>query len=123
MDSSLMIGLLIGVIAGLVLGGGAAVFFQRKQTGNQTAKQLQQAHEEFREQVTDHFVETADLVNKLTDSYKEVFDHLQGGAQKLVDPQTLQDKLPHIDEETVTLKRLGARQANPFNDGVSGDHE
>lgn len=123
MDSSLFIGLLVGLIVGLVLGGGAAMLFQRKQTGNKTAKQMQHEHEEFREQVADHFVETAGLVNRLTDSYKEVFDHLQSGAQNLVDQDTLQDKLPHIDEETVTLQRIGSRQRDELDGEHASDRE
>jgi len=114
-DSSLFIGLLIGVIAGLAIGVGAAMWFQRKQVDSKTTKQIQKEHQAFREQVADHFVETAGLVNRLTDSYKEVFEHLQGGAQKLVDAETLQDKLPQIDEETVTLRRIGARQDSTLN--------
>ncbi len=112
MDSSLLTGLLVGLIVGLVIGAAVILMFQRRQTGNKTVLELQQEHTEFREQVADHFVETAGLVNRLTDSYKEVFDHLQSGAQTLVDPQTLQDKLPNHGGETVTLRRIGARQSS-----------
>lgn len=108
MDSSLFIGVLIGLLAGLVLGAGIIMLLQRKQGSGKTVRELQQEHEAFREQVADHFVETANLVNRLTDSYKEVFDHLQDGAQSLVDAETLRDKLPHMDEEAVVLKRLGS---------------
>ncbi len=113
MSSSLFIGLFIGALIGLVLGAGAILMVQRKQTGSKTVKQLQDEHQAFQRQVTDHFVETADLVNKLTDSYKEVFDHLQSGAQTLVDPQTLQDKLPLGEDDTVTLTRIGSPRPKP----------
>jgi uncharacterized membrane-anchored protein YhcB (DUF1043 family) len=47
---------------------------------------LQQAEENmvnYQQQVTEHFSETAQLVNNLTQSYKEVHEHLTGSALKL----------------------------------------
>ncbi len=114
MNSSLFVGLFIGMLAGLLLGVMVILVKQRKQTGSKTVKQLQQEHQAFQQQVSDHFVDTAELVNRLTDSYKEVFDHLQTGAQTLVDPQTLQDKLPGDAEQTVTLTRIGSPKPRPL---------
>lgn len=123
MDSSLLLGLLIGLIVGLVVGAIVMLMFQRKQGGNQTLHELQQEHDIFREQVADHFVETANLVNHLTDSYKEVFDHLQSGAQSLVDEKTLRDKLPRMDEEAVVLKRLGSQPRHDRPVGYDSDDD
>lgn len=47
---------------------------------------LQQAEENmvnYQQEVTEHFSETAQLVNNLTQSYKEVHEHLTGSALKL----------------------------------------
>jgi len=57
--------------------------------------------------VADHFVKTAELVNQLTDSYKEVFDHLRDGAGSLVDEEILRERLAHRDDDKVTLRRIG----------------
>lgn len=40
-------------------------------------------HEQYKEDVDRHFVQTSSLVNNLTQSYKEVHDHLSKGAQTL----------------------------------------
>ncbi|MFT5420818.1 MAG: uncharacterized membrane-anchored protein YhcB (DUF1043 family) [Candidatus Endobugula sp.] len=47
---------------------------------------LQHAEEslaDYQEEVTEHFAETAQLVNNLTQNYKEVHQHLAGSALKL----------------------------------------
>lgn len=38
-------------------------------------------HSEYRDDVTDHFKKTAELVGEMTKSYKAVYDHLANGAQ------------------------------------------
>ena len=70
-------------------------------------RQLEQEHQAFRAQVNDHFIETAKLVNQLTDSYKQVFDHLSVGAHQLVDEQVKAERLPEVSDETIRLHRIG----------------
>lgn len=102
--ASLLIGLIIGAIAG-VIGG---LWWQRSQPEIQTARKVAREHEQLKNQVADHFVETAQRVNQLTDSYKDVMDHLRSGAINLVDRQTLEKRLPHSDSEAVTVMRISS---------------
>lgn len=44
---------------------------------------LQDKFERYQESVTQHFVTTAKLVNNVTQSYREVHEHLQRGAETL----------------------------------------
>jgi uncharacterized membrane-anchored protein YhcB (DUF1043 family) len=44
---------------------------------------LQGKYDHYQDSVTQHFVSTAQLVNTLTSSYREVHDHLQRGAESL----------------------------------------
>jgi len=44
---------------------------------------LQEKYDRYQEDVTEHFSTTAQLVNALTTSYREVHQHLQQGAQTL----------------------------------------
>jgi uncharacterized membrane-anchored protein YhcB (DUF1043 family) len=46
---------------------------------------LRAEHERYRSQVTSHFHKTAELVGVMTQSYKNVYDHLAQGAQALCD--------------------------------------
>lgn len=44
---------------------------------------LQSKYDHYQDSVTQHFVSTAQLVNTLTNSYREVHEHLQRGADSL----------------------------------------
>lgn len=71
-------------------------------------KELEMA--EFKEQVSDHFVETADLINNLTQSYKAVYDHLEKGAFSLVGAENLQKRLSDVKAESVRLEYIGLKR-------------
>jgi hypothetical protein len=75
----LLTGLALGLlIARLVLPGPKRV--------RELEDQLEKAHKEhqaYRGCVTTHFRTTAELVGKMTDSYKAVYDHLAHGSQTL----------------------------------------
>lgn len=107
MDEFSLVWLLIGAAVGLVLGG-AGVFAWLRYGGGEAAQSSARRREEaYRQEVADHFVKTAELVNQLTDSYKEVFDHLREGADQLVDEEIRRERLAHSDDEKVTLRRIG----------------
>jgi hypothetical protein len=116
--------IVIWVIAGIVLGaaGGAAFtyWWTRARGGGDTIGQLKRENQKFREEVTEHFVETARLINQLTDSYKEVFDHLNKGATELVDEKALTERLPAAGSEEVRLRRLGAPAPSRDGDDTTG---
>ncbi|NOY73804.1 MAG: DUF1043 family protein [Gammaproteobacteria bacterium] len=44
---------------------------------------LKQEFSGYREEVTEHFHTTADLVHEMTQSYKAVYEHLASGSQEL----------------------------------------
>lgn len=105
MDANTVIGLIIGLIVGLLAGAAGAWLWWRFGAAGDGADARRQA--EYREEVADHFVKTAELVNRLTDSYKEVFDHLRDGAGRLVDEETLRQRLAHEEDKDVTLHLIG----------------
>ena len=49
--------------------------------------------EVYREDVSDHFLRTAELVDNLTQSYKAVYDHLEGGAYQLIGDEKFRKQL------------------------------
>lgn len=115
--ASLLIGLIIGAIAGAIGG----LWWQRSQPEVQTARKVAREHEQLKNQVADHFVETAQRVNQLTDSYKDVMDHLRQGAINLVDRQTLEKRLPQSDSEAVTVMRISSGEKSaPASAGKPG---
>lgn len=78
--AALVVGALIGYLMGRAGGGNnqAEIAAQLEDT----KKEL----EEYKAEVTTHFEKTAELVNNLTNSYKDVHEHLATGAQGLCQP-------------------------------------
>jgi len=108
--------IIIWLIIGFVIGGGVGAlltwWISRARGGAVSVMQLKQENEKFRNEVTEHFVETARLINQMTDSYKQVFDHLSSGAEKLVDDKQLAERLPPSTGEEVRLSGFGAGGAS-----------
>ena len=88
---------LIIAIVCLVVGVAGGVLFARK--SSQQAKQNdalqeqlaanEQALKEYKDEVMDHFQESAELINNLTEAYRHVHNHLAEGANRLT-PSTLE---------------------------------
>lgn len=83
--------------------GGIAGYFIARQIKDKRTRQLEQNLEtarnelgNYRQDVNRHFLKTSLLFNKLTDDYREVYEHLASGAQNLCSerPGTANLKLP-----------------------------
>lgn len=103
-------GLGLGVLIGAGLMGLLGVWraYQADQSGR-SVKAMEAAHQQFRDEVNQHFVETAELINRMTDSYKAVFDHLSQGAERLVEDRVVQERMPKVGDHEVRLKHIGHR--------------
>ncbi len=86
-------GLLIGLLIGKTIGG----------TNSSSTKKVEQEFQEYKKQVSEHFGKTADLVDNLTHSYKDVFDHLGNSARALLSEEEVQKHLQSRAEKAVTL--------------------
>lgn len=79
----------------LAIGGGAGFFVARQIKDKRTLELEQQLAStqnklsEYQDDVNRHFLKTSLLFNKLTDNYREVYDHLATGAQKLCNEKPL----------------------------------
>jgi len=106
-------GLLIG-IAMMALWG----MWRSRQAAKsgRSVEALEQRHRQFREEVNGHFVETAELINRMTDSYKAVFDHLSQGAERLVEDRVVQERMPKVGDDEVRLKHIGHRVKWPIDE-------
>jgi len=104
--SSFLIGVVIGGLVCLPW-----IVMQWRTGSGESIQRLKQENEKFREEVTEHFVETARLINQMTDSYKAVFDHLSQGAEKLVDDKALSERMPRVSQQEVKLRHLGAPES------------
>lgn len=89
LETLLMLGTLLFCLGGLL----GTVFGRRflpPVEQKHVEEQLQQTREEladYQREVGHHFSETSRLVNKLTQSYKEVHEHLASSAMQLTSPE------------------------------------
>jgi hypothetical protein len=59
---------------------------------------LRRSHSRYRDDVSEHFNTTAELVQQMTESYKDVYQHLAGGAQDLCSGEVANKLLPASSE-------------------------
>ena len=57
-------------------------------------RQIKDNHREYKDSVSDHFGMTAELVHHMTESYREVYQHLASGAQDLCSSEVASKLLP-----------------------------
>ncbi|MDF2182167.1 DUF1043 family protein [Neptuniibacter sp. CAU 1671] len=104
-----LVALIIGGVIGFMLGRNSQPD-NRQAALEEELEEAKQALENYREDVSQHFSKTANLFNNLTSSYKDVYQHLAGGAQQLCQSDeivrsleaSLQPQLKHAEEQSDT---------------------
>lgn len=86
----LALGLVIGAAFASRLGGGPV----RVRELEEQLRRLRDSDKEYRENVSEHFSTTAELVKQMTESYKDVYQHLATGAQSLCSAEVASRLLP-----------------------------
>ena len=95
------------VLLGLVIGALIMYFATgSNKDSEQTIAKLEKELENYQKDVAEHFEETADLVDGMTQSYKKVFDHLGKSARKLMTEDQIQEQLEQRKGNKVTLEYL-----------------
>lgn len=104
--SSLWIIGALGVLLGIGLGSIVTYTLTRRNNQNQNLQaeldQLVERFAEYRDQVSQHFMHTSDLVQEMTRSYRAVYEHLATGAYHLCSDQADAPSLGHQSAETLT---------------------
>ena len=92
--SALVLTALVCLIIGALIGYAVLANMGSAGSGNRTLETRLQAAEQqladYQTQVAQHFQRTAELVNNLTTSYREVHEHLANGASNLANPEISQ---------------------------------
>jgi uncharacterized protein len=97
---------LTGIVC-LAIGVAAGLLIARRLDSNSPGKveeleariqELQRFHDDYREHVSDHFSATADLVQQMTESYRDVYQHLARCAQELCNEEIARKLLPTADQ-------------------------
>ncbi|MFT7559841.1 MAG: uncharacterized membrane-anchored protein YhcB (DUF1043 family) [Flavobacteriales bacterium] len=110
--------IMVGAIA-LCIGGLVGALISRSLFPPEQQKKLEESLsstrndlQKYQSDVANHFAETAKLVNTLTDSYKDVHEHLARGATKLSNAEISREMLRAGDE------KLGISPGDILQEGV-----
>lgn len=79
--------LIVGLLLGLLLGRRSSPAGQKHREVERKLDQLLQDKKAYEDDVVEHFSDTARLLNNLTESYREVHNHLAAGAATLCQGQ------------------------------------
>jgi uncharacterized membrane-anchored protein YhcB (DUF1043 family) len=91
--------LVVGVVAGLLIAPRLSNNSPSKIEELETKiQELQRHHADYRDHVSDHFSATADLVHTMTESYRDVYQHLARGAQDLCNDDVAGKLLPPAEQ-------------------------
>jgi uncharacterized membrane-anchored protein YhcB (DUF1043 family) len=74
---------IVGCLLSLLLTRSLSSSEKKSRTLETRLKETEEKLNGYQQEVTDHFSQTAELVNNLTQNYKEVHEHLAGSALKL----------------------------------------
>lgn len=86
--------LAVGIVLGVIFASRLSASPSRVQELENQIRNLKENHNSYRDNVSDHFNMTADLVQHMTESYREVYQHLASGAQDLCSDDVASKLLP-----------------------------
>ena len=119
-----------GVVIGVVFSSRLNSSASRVAELESQIRELKDNHVTYKDSVSDHFSTTADLVQQMTESYREVYQHLASGAQDLCSNEVASKLLPagsdavfESSEETEATSGLNppkdyAAKQNPSQKGA-----
>jgi len=124
----------LGAILGVLIASRLQVSPSKIKDLEEQIRQLQDSHSEYRDSVSGHFSITAELVQHMTESYRDVYQHLASGAQDLCTGEVASKLLPAesdaafepagINEETSPLappRDYAAKQSPDQKGALSED--
>ncbi len=107
-----------GALIGIAIGAAVALILVRRDRGDEpNVESLKRDLAEYRSDVAAHYAETAKRVDALTHAYKDVYEHLEDGAYRLVGESELRRRLDDARSEPVTLEGIGRKAL----DSAGGD--
>lgn len=107
--NSLLVTAIVFLGGGIIIGYFVASQFsqdgKKQKAVKQRLEETEQKLDSYEQQVTEHFAETAKLVNTMTQSYKEVHDHLANSAMKLANVDIERQLISRSDDPDSTTEQ------------------
>ena len=86
--------LVVGIVTGVAFASRLNTSPSHVQELENQIRSLKESHNEYKDNVSDHFSLTAELFQHMTESYREVYQHLANGAQDLCSSEVANKLLP-----------------------------
>ena len=106
-----ILGILLGIGLGSIVTYTLASRSSRKKNLQAELDQLAERFTEYREQVGQHFMQTSNLVQEMTQSYRAVYEHLASGAYHLCGEEADTPSLGH-EPAAATADDMAAAEDN-----------
>lgn len=94
------VAVVVGCLIGALLGRSLSPQQQKAKALESQLAETKEQLKDYQQEVTEHFAETAKLVNSLTQSYKDVHEHLATNALKLANVDISRQLLSNSDSES-----------------------
>jgi len=101
-----------GLIIGFLVSAKRSASKKSQQELEAHLNEMQHQQELYQHEVTAHFPQTAELLDQLTTSYRDVHNHLAKGAQLLANPSA-GDALKSLPDDQAEEEMPSADQLNP----------
>lgn len=89
--------LIVGLIIGLLIGRSSQGSTLRQRRAEQQIEEIRNEYTRYQVQVNEHFMESAHLLRRFNDSYRDVNQHLARGANRLCNDE---EWLHELEQET-----------------------
>ncbi|TBW56792.1 DUF1043 family protein [Marinobacter halodurans] len=99
--------LVIGLVVGVLVGRSGQSTSLRQRRLEQQIDELRSEYTRYQAQVNEHFMESAHLMRRLNDVYRDVSQHMARGANRLCHDEDWLDELEKKDDTA----RLGAAKS------------
>lgn len=104
-----LVALLVGALGGYVLSKLATGEHRRGKAMERELESAREHNRSYRREVSNHYVKTAQLVDELTESYRQLHNHLAHGSATLIEPragQPLMKTIPSREQIEAISKPL-----------------
>ena len=102
--------LVVGVIIGVLVGRSGQTTNLRQRRVEQQIEELRSEYTRYQAQVNEHFMESAHLLRRFNDAYRDVNQHMARGANRLCNDE---DWMQELEQEASRARLEGGR-----DDGV-----
>ncbi|MDX5439203.1 MAG: YhcB family protein [Alteromonadaceae bacterium] len=118
--------LVVGIVIGILVGRSGQGATLRQRRAEQQIEELRSEFTRYQAQVNEHFMESAHLLRRFNDAYRDVNQHMARGANRLCnDEDWLEElgqddsgRLGHGNDETSEPPRDYAPKADPEDKGT-----